>query len=75
MNPMSEGGGSERWLAEIGALRRELAEMRQEQRELARVVQELSQTFRNLAIHLGVASEPYTKGARDPGQREIPGFG
>ncbi|MCI4348693.1 MAG: hypothetical protein L3J93_00510 [Thermoplasmata archaeon] len=67
--------GTERWLTEVGALRQELAEMRQEQRELARAVQELAQTFKSLAMHLGIASEPYKKAGAEPKEREIPGFG
>jgi hypothetical protein len=72
---MNETGGSERWLAELGALRRELAEMRAEQRELAKSVAELATTFRTLATHLGIASEPYRKTGREPSEKEIPGFG
>jgi hypothetical protein len=72
---MSESGGSERWVVELGALRREIAEMREEQREVARSVAELAQTFRTLATHLGIASEPYRKPARENPDKEIPGFG
>ena len=72
---MNEDTGSGRWLAELSALRQELAEMREEQRELAKTVGELAQTFRTLAIHLGVASEPYRKGPHEPAERDIPGFG
>lgn len=69
---MESGAGSDRWLAELGALRQELADMRKEQRELARAVAELAQTFKSLAVHLGVAAEPYRKVGRSS---EIPGFG
>lgn len=72
---MPEAGESGRWLGELGALRQELGEMRREQRELARAVGELTETFRNLAMHLGVAAEPYKKGSAEPKGREIPGFG
>ena len=72
---MHEAGGGERWLAEIGALRAEIAEMRREQQELAKAVGELAQTFRTLATHLGIASEPYRKAGRGAPDKEIPGFG
>jgi hypothetical protein len=64
-----------RFLAELGVLRQELAELRQEQRELARAVGELTQTFKALAMHLGVAAEPYQKGSKASERKEIPGFG
>jgi hypothetical protein len=72
---MNESAGSDRWLAELGALRRELAEMRAEQQELARTVAELAQTFRSLATHMGIASEPYRRAGRESPDKEIPGFG
>lgn len=59
---------------EIKALREELAEMRAEQRQLTTAVEQLTQTFRNLATHLGIAAEPYVKGSREPKDRDIPGF-
>jgi hypothetical protein len=64
--------------SEIRALREEMRQMREEQRELVRAVEQLTQTFRTLAVHLGIAAEPYTKPAKgDKGKsdREIPGFG
>jgi hypothetical protein len=72
---MNEGEGGERWLAELGALRRELADMRREQQELAKTVAELAQTFRSLAMHMGIASEPYRKAGRESPEKEIQGFG
>lgn len=67
---------TDRLEAEIQALRGELAELRNEQREIARQVDELVQTFRSLAVQLGVASQPYKRaGKHESGQREIPGFG
>jgi hypothetical protein len=72
---MAEAGGPERWLGELTALRREIAEMRTEQEKLARSVLELTQTFRALAMHLGVAAEPYQKGKGQAREREVPGFG
>ncbi len=72
----SSGGSSpERWLAELAVLRQELADLRREQRELAQAVGELTQTFKALATHLGVAAEPYKKAAKGGEGREIPGFG
>ena len=72
---MAEPGGTERMLAEIGVLRQELAELRKEQQELAAAVSDLARTFKALAIQLGVASDPYRKGAEGSKGREIPGFG
>lgn len=59
---------------ELKALREELAAMRAEQRQLASAVEQLTQTFRNLATHLGIAAEPYVKGGREHRDRDIPGF-
>ena len=56
----------------LRAVQDEIAQLRAEQRELARSVEQLTQTFRALATHLGIAAEPYTK---PPGKgKEIPGF-
>ena len=63
--------------AEIRALREEMRQMHEEQRELVRAVEQLTQTFRNLAVHLGIAAEPYTKtakGNKAKADHEIPGF-
>jgi prefoldin subunit 5 len=60
-------------MAEIETLRREIAEMRAEQREIGKAVADLSQTFRTLAVHLGIGAEPYRKGATT--SRDLPGFG
>jgi hypothetical protein len=63
--------------SEIRALREEMRQMRDEQRELVRAVEQLTQTFRNLAVHLGIATEPYaksTKNAKGSANRELPGF-
>ncbi len=63
--------------AEIRALREEMRQMRDEQRELVRAVEQLTQTFRNLAVHLGIAAEPYakpSKGEKGTSERDIPGF-
>jgi len=71
---MSPQGSSERWDVELRALRVELQQMRAEQREMAVAIQELVTTFRTLAAHLGIASEPYVRKG-DPGTgRDVPGF-
>jgi hypothetical protein len=59
--------------AELGALRRELSELHAEQREMAKALEELSATFRSLALHLGIAAEPYKKRG-DSSRRDLPGF-
>lgn len=65
-----------RWEAELHALRLELNELRAEQRAVAKSVAELAQTFRQLATHLGIASEPYAKrSAVTERERDLPGFG
>jgi hypothetical protein len=54
-----------------------MRQMRDEQRELVRAVEQLTQTFRNLAVHLGIAAEPYAKsgkGEKAKADRDIPGF-
>lgn len=63
--------------SEIRAFREEMRQMREEQRELVRAVEQLTQTFRNLAVHLGIAAEPYAKsgkGEKGKTDHEIPGF-
>ena len=72
---MSESGGTDRLLAELGVLRQELADLRKEQQDLAQAVSELTRTFKGLAIQLGVAADPYQKGTKESKDREIPGFG
>lgn len=63
---------------ELASIRQQLTELRAEQNEMKMAVEELVKTFRSLAMHLGIAAEPYRKGgssgdrAKDP---EIPGFG
>jgi len=71
----AEGAAADRTAAELRALRTELAELRNEQHQMARALAELTETFRSLALHLGIASEPYQKGRKDASPREIPGFG
>ncbi len=61
--------------AEVRALRQEVAELRAEQKAMARAIDEMTQTFRSLAVHLGIASEPYKKNsAGTPRDRDLPGF-
>ncbi|HEV2316307.1 MAG TPA: hypothetical protein VGV89_01865 [Thermoplasmata archaeon] len=60
--------------AELETIRRELAAMRDEQRQLAQSLEQLMQTFRNLAIHMGIGAEPYRKREDTDRQRELPGF-
>jgi hypothetical protein len=61
--------------AEVRALRQEVAELRAEQKAMARAIDEMTQTFRSLAVHLGIASEPYKKSGSGSGRdRDLPGF-
>ena len=69
------GAGEDRWEAELRSLREELGEMRKEQREMAKAIGELVTTFRMLATHLGIASEPYARRSSSPDARDLPGFG
>ncbi|HTT35498.1 MAG TPA: hypothetical protein VMH78_06495 [Thermoplasmata archaeon] len=72
---MAEDGVNDRLEVELQALRAELAELRNEQREMARAIEQMVTTFRSLAVHLGIASEPYKKPAKSSQtKREIPGF-
>ena len=71
---MEQNDREARWESELRALREELALLRSEQLQLARAVEQLTSTFRALAIHLGIAAEPYNRGAKEAG-REVPGFG
>jgi hypothetical protein len=71
MTTVSEGEG--RVLEELRTLRLELAQLRDEQKALAHEVNQLSQTFRALATQLGIAGEPYRKGAKET-RADLPGF-
>jgi prefoldin subunit 5 len=62
-----------RWEAELRALREELGALRAEQHQIAQSVKELTQTFRSLALQLGIAAEPYAKGKKEA-SRDLPGF-
>lgn len=63
---------------ELASIRQQLTELRAEQQEMKQAIEELVKTFRSLAMHLGIAAEPYRK-AGSSGERgkstEIPGFG
>lgn len=62
---------------ELASIRQQLTELRAEQREMKQAIEELVQTFRSLAMHLGIAAEPYRKsgGASDRSKgADIPGF-
>ncbi|MCI4331914.1 MAG: hypothetical protein L3K19_08755 [Thermoplasmata archaeon] len=61
-------------VAEVKALRADLAAMRLEQREMAQAIDQMTQTFRTLATHLGIAAEPYRRGEAKSDRRETPGF-
>jgi phage shock protein A len=69
---MTGGSGEDHWEAELRMLRQEIQELRAEQKEMANAINQLVTTFRALATHLGIASEPYArKGGHD---RDLPGF-
>jgi predicted nucleic acid-binding Zn-ribbon protein len=71
--PLPQEG--DRWEAELRALREDLKELRDEQREMANAINQLVTTFRTLATHLGIASEPYTRREPSTSSRDLPGFG
>jgi hypothetical protein len=72
---MADSSGRSVVEAEVRALRQEVAELRAEQKAMARAIDEMTQTFRSLAVHLGIASEPYKKNAASSGRdRDLPGF-
>lgn len=72
---MTVGSDEARWEVELRNLREELQQLRAEQKEMAQAVHQLVQTFRTLAAHLGIASEPYVrKGSEPPADRDLPGF-
>jgi hypothetical protein len=72
---VSIGSDSARWEVELRNLRQELAQLRAEQKEMAEAVRQLVQTFRALATHLGIASEPYVRKDSDrSSDRDLRGF-
>ncbi len=72
MGPSSDG---DRWEIELRLLREELQQLRNEQREMAKAIEQLVATFRMLATHLGIASEPYTAREKASNRQDLPGFG
>ena len=71
---MSDASALEAVGVELGSLREELARLRAEQREMAKAIEQLVQTFRALATHMGIAAEPYKRGAKPGRDAELPGF-
>jgi len=71
---MSGASGGSAVEGEVRALRQEVAELRNGQQELLRAVEEMTRTFRTLAVHLGIASEPYKKEGSSDRKKEMPGF-
>ncbi len=71
---MDQRSSDARVEAELRSLREELRDLRAEQREIARAVDQLLQTFRSLAVHLGIATEPYRKEADSTSPKDLPGF-
>lgn len=72
---MSSNGAAERWEVELKGVRAELALLREEQRQMAAAIDQLLTTFRGLATHLGIATEPYGKRGGGSSSRDVPGFG
>jgi len=69
------GSDEARWEVELRSLREELQQLRAEQREMAQAIRQLLQTFRVLAAHLGISSEPYVrKDADRSSDRDLRGF-
>jgi cell division septum initiation protein DivIVA len=70
---MSGNAGME---AELRAIREELRQLKAQQEELAQAIAGLTQTFRHLAVQMGIAAEPYPKekGESSARDRERPGF-
>jgi cytochrome P450 len=62
---------------ELASIRQQLTELRAEQQEMKQAIEELVRTFRSMAMHMGIAAEPYRKGgsSSDRGRgSDIPGF-
>jgi hypothetical protein len=71
---MTNTAGAERWETELRAVRAELAALREEQRAMAEAINQLLTTFRGLATHLGISTEPYGKRGSGSSGRDLPGF-
>jgi hypothetical protein len=69
---VTDGPGKDHWEAELRMLRQELQELRAEQKEMATAINQLVTTFRALATHLGIASEPYSR--KTANDRDLRGF-
>ena len=69
---MSGPSQESHWEAEVRMLRKEIEELRNEQRQMAQAINQLVTTFRSLATHLGIASEPY--GTKKSDDRDLRGF-
>ncbi len=72
MRSTSDG---DRWEVELRQLREEIQQLRAEQQEMAKAIDQLVTTFRMLATHLGIASEPYGSGKKADRRSDVPGFG
>jgi hypothetical protein len=61
---------------ELASIRQQLIDLRAEQQEMKQAIEELVKTFRSLAMHLGIAAEPYRKGGSGDRAKgsDIPGF-
>ena len=71
---MTTGGSPQGWELELKAVRAEIALLRQEQKEMAAAIEQLLTTFRGLATHLGISTEPYGKRGSGGSSRDVPGF-
>jgi hypothetical protein len=72
---MAEASGRSVVEAEVRALRQEVAELRDEQKAMTHAIEEMTRTFRSIAVHLGIASEPYKKAPTGSSRdRDLPGF-
>ncbi len=61
--------------ADLAQIRQELVELRAEQREMKVAIEELVRTFRAIAVHLGIAAEPYRTTTSSPEKsRDFSGF-
>ena len=66
---------SERKEVDLRSLQQEIELMRAEQREIAAALRELVTSFRMIATHLGIASEPYLRKTESTRGRDVEGFG
>jgi hypothetical protein len=62
---------------ELASIRQQLTQLHAEVQEMKQAVEELVRTFRAMAMHMGIAAEPYRKGSSgaDRGKgTDVPGF-